>query len=322
MVLFALPFVTVLLLFPAVALALKWDQRVSWDWSIVFIPMWIVQVISLLLLLKLRSVMTTDHADEDEDEADRAENQKKKRKVKQVFSMGICIMVLLIAQEALVAAKLQGYLSAAWLLIIVPYLVLEFLLFATRFHITGGDSSAALIMMLLTPFVWGLLRLCTVALLAAKADEHIAWPWTLCLIPLMIGATVKLMWACKPVRQTGNLPENDGEDVETPPSNNATGVCLAIGAWLSMLVLGAGKLDGSSYSAFLVFLPFFLISTIVLCCCGCLACCGPLLLQSAMQQEQEEQETARRFGGGTNQDYRTMPAQAPQSASEPLVMGP
>merc|ERR1719487_183040 len=125
----ALPFLAALLLFPAVALSLKWDGRVSWNWNIVFIPMWFVQVISLLLVLKLRSSVpaTVDGAFEGQDDEDSADSELKKDKVRRVFTVSAGLLLLLIAQEALLASQLQGYTKTSWFLIAIPYVLLEML---------------------------------------------------------------------------------------------------------------------------------------------------------------------------------------------------
>lgn len=315
-VLCSLPFAAVLLLLPTIALSLKWDGEISWNWNIVFIPMWLVQIIALVLVLKLRSVMTQmpDASEEEEDAESRAETEEKKRKVKRVFSIGASLIVLLIIQEVMLAAKLQGYLQASWFIVYAPYLVFELVFLYAR--VSNAEVPPGSALLALVPAVsWGILRLCTAALLAAKADERLTCSWMLCLLPMMIGASVELVLSCRELPRT---PPTEAGEEEKPPGNGFAGACFAVTLWLSMLLLGAGKLDGSAISAFWVFTPLFLITATVLCCCGCLASFGPTVLQEVLEKEQEEREALqqqRTVGLGVNlrasasssQGYSTMP---------------
>lgn len=323
----ALPFVAFLVFFPAVAVSLKWDARVAWNWNVVFIPMWVAQVIALLLVLQLRSVLTQaeDVHAEGEDEADRTNAEMRKRKVKRFFSTGACLVVVLIIQEAVIAGKLEDHIQAVWFLVLVPYVLLEMLWLYMRVYPMLGNVSG-LIPTLVPVLWWGILRLITVFLLAAKADQEVRCSYMLCLLPLMIGGGLKVIWAfC----QRQPLPTTDEEEPSTGGSA-VCGACFTIAAWLSILMLAAGKMDGSTYSAFLVFLPFFLIAANVLCCCMCLACCGPIVLQSFLQESREDQQGAQEAGatGGSEiqrlqqnliadgrEDYSTMSQQSQPQGS-------
>jgi len=328
MVLCALPLIAVVLLFPAVALSLKWDRRIAMNWMIVFAPMWIVHLIVLVLLLKLRAVMSaTADTEACEDESEKAEAEEKKRKVKQVFSITACMVVLIMAQEAVMAAKLQGDTQASWFLVLIPYLTFELSMLYMRIRLLVGaivevtDETFCESLPLVAKAImfsgmlwWCLMRLSTITLIASKADGLIVCSWTVCLIPMMFGASCQLLWSC---RSKAMRRAVDGEEPgeEMPRGPGFVAACFGIAIWLSMLLLGAGKLDGQEHSAFLVFLPFFLLVALLLCCCTCLACCGPVVLDAFLKEEQTkaregpnaEAQTLNPNVASGSADYSTLP---------------
>jgi hypothetical protein len=326
MLLWALPFLAALLLFPPVAISLKWDGRVSWNWNLVFVPVWLAQIVLLLLVYFARRFAAGSVAGETEgeDHVDEAEKEEKKN-VKRFFTIVFCIVLSLIVQEALFAGKLQGYLQASWFVALIPYFVLELLYLTLRVHpmlqIPELRSRPLALAVLMVPILWWtLLRLCSAMLLAAKAEQDIACSWLLCLIPLMIGAGVKVLWAaCQP-----SPPQEESE--ATSRQGAFLTASFSIASWLTFLILAAQKMDGSTYSAFLVFLPVFLSSGALLCCCTCLACCGPMLFEAAVDLDHQEQ-AAQRAEQNTegqpfntvandtkNMGYSTMPAATSQEA--------
>jgi len=308
MVLMAQPLLAVLLLLPVIALSLRWDQRIAWNWNIVFVPMWIVQVSILIAIFKLRSVMSAtpddgfEHPGDEEQESEDVE--QKKRRIRRFFNIGACIMVLLIVQEAGIAVKLQGihgFEKASWFLVITPYLVFELFMTYLRVRWTLDAMPGASVAPLLVSLWWGMLRVCTAGLLAAKAEELLSCSYMICLLPLMMGAGFKLLWSCKGVKKEARA--DNSEEEEPPQGNGFIGVCLGIAVWLSTLCLAAAKLDGDSYSAFVVFIPWFLLVAQLLCCCSCLACCGPMMLKAVLKQEQEDSSGA---GLAANRESQTL----------------
>jgi len=334
MVLCALPFIAVLVLFPAVALALKWDHTISMNWAIVFIPMWVVHIVVLLLLVKLRSIMAAPDSPLEagqEEEEDRAEAEEKKAKIRKFFSIAACLMFIVIVQEALVVAKLQGILNVSWFVVMLPCVVFELVLIYMRVSLTVAAMSGSMVTVLALPIWWGILRLCTVVLSCAKADGHLSCSWMLCVTPMIVGAVVKLLLSCKQRTPTPpeHLPQHDDDEPEPPAGNDFPAACCAVTGWLSMLLLGAGKLDGSGYSGFYVFLPFFLVAISMLCCCTCLACCGPSMIQSALKHEQEQAAAAaagQATGGETQTLNPTGSPSVPYSTMPPepetIALGP
>lgn len=316
MVLFVLPIIAAILLFPAVALSLKWDNRIGLNWTLVFVPLWIIQIIVLILVLKLRAFMSTRiGAEAAEDESDRASAAERKRKVMQVVTASACMVVLLLIQEAAVAAKLQGDTQASWVLVLIPYMAIEVSLIYMQAPMLVESMAGPFVivaMMLTSAFWWRLLRLCTVALLAAKADDRIGCTWTLCLTPMIVGACCKLLWSCRAKDASRATGEAEEQEEDMSSGSGSVVACLSIAIWLSILLLAAGKLDGREYSAFLVFLPFFLLVAQLLCCCTCLACFGPVVLGAFLREEQQKAESGeaqslRKDDAAAGQNYSTLP---------------
>jgi len=293
--------------------------------------MWLVQVLALTIILMLRRAMSSSvdgmfEEGEDEEQEERAASDQRKQLVKMVFTIFACIVVLLIFQEMLLAVKLEGHIDS-WLLVLIPYLIFETLWLFVRVRVAVAGPPGSVGVLMLPFFAWGVTRFCTWILFVLKADGSIEGSWIVCLIPLMIAVVIRLIWAGRPVPPSAPATEED----EPPSSNGFTGICIAMGCWLSILVLAAKKLDGLQIPAFLVFLPYFLIAAIVLSCCTCLACCGPNIIRAALNSEFEEQglnTSMPTTANGTNsttppqsRDYSTM-APASSSAHHPETREP
>lgn len=319
-----LPLFAFLLLFPAVAFCLKWDGTVSWNWNVAFVPIWLAQLVVLLGILRLRSAFaaTAGLDGEDEGEAeDRMASEKKKRHMRQVFSALACFLLLMIVQEAFIAARLQGYMDTSWIVVIIPYFFLEvvFVLIQLRTDVAADWS-----LLLLYPVWWAVLRSCTVSLLAAKADGRLTCAWLFCLMPVMVGAGIKLLWSLCRSRPRKRTVFRDGrvqlleenEEEEAVNGSGFVGACIGVTFWLGTLILAAGKMDGWRVPSWLVFSPFYIAVSIVLCCCTCLACCGPTLVDAAMQNDIEQRESSQGRGSseaqnlnqGAGTDYSTIPS--------------
>merc|ERR1740117_2200232 len=94
-------------------------------------------------------------------------------------------------------------MKPSWFLVLIPYLIFELSIVYMRFRLMGGPMSApkrVMATMLASTVWWASLRVITVALIAAKADDRITCTWTLCLIPMMVGASCKLLWSCRSQR--------------------------------------------------------------------------------------------------------------------------
>jgi hypothetical protein len=313
MVLCALPIVAGCIFFPAIILSLKWEERISWNWAIPFIPMWATQLILIVLCLTLRSMANVpDTSAEEEDMEDRHNHEVKIQKMKRIFSLAACTLFLMMIQEGLLAARLQRSFSSSWFLVCIPYVVIELLFLHLAASYNGMVESRSGSGPMHSSVAWFLLRLLTAILAAAKADEIVSISWMLCLLPLSIGYGLRLAWSCRNHHtKTQSSPEED-------PGSGPVGPCFAIASWLSVMLLAAGKMDGSHYSAFWVFAPYFFLGSLMLCCCGCLACCGPAVLQAIWMQEQEEAQNlnqqeahgeAARLNRHTNGVYHTMQQQ-------------
>merc|ERR1712159_534926 len=111
----------------------------------------------------------------------------------------------------------------------------------------------------------------------------------------MVGCGINLIWNrcfCKPpkrdvFREGSAQLLGESEEAEPIGTNFNVGACIAVAFWLSTLILAAGKMDGWTVPASLVFTPFLIVVSIMLCCCTCLACCGPTLVDAAIQNESE-----------------------------------
>jgi|Transcript_10548 curved DNA-binding protein CbpA len=306
-VLCSLPVVSALVFFPAVVFSLRWDGKITWHWAVAFIPAWTFQLVFVLFLLWMRSLisMLADAVSEEfekDEEEDRAAKEESQRRLRSTLSLGICIIVMIMIQEAVFAMRLQGSISGSWFLIALPYFILEFFYISVRVYSTKLLISAeSPIMVFMFPvFLWLLVRLATVALLAAKADELLEITWLLALTPLFVAASVRMIWSCYlSAKESPRTVDADGEASEKKGAGNVVGTFCFLTFWVVIVMLAALKMDGRKYSAFYVFAPYFIFGTFALCCCACLACCGPLLMKAAMMVDQEESPNPQGTNGST-----------------------
>lgn len=321
---------------PVILLALRWDETVSWHWTISFIPLWIFHLIVFAFLALIRPPPAPTDQD-DLDPFSRAMYAERRREVRINILSGVVTNSLLVLQEVFLALRLQDTVDWPWLAVAVPAFLLELFLMIkcaclarkawTRQVLEAAAGEAArpprfLCCFFLQNIWWDILRLITVFLIAARADKVFEGTWYLCLIALFIGGATSILNACG--KKIAAAAQCRG-DVENDPAGfsqrygrtdegiGVCGACCFVGSWLFIACFGASKLDEEAYSAFIVFLPLF----VVVLCLTCFTSVFLLLLGGPPQRRQatqppqhkpEERPQGSAPDSGTPQRADTSPA--------------
>eukprot|EP00930_Biecheleria_cincta_P061233 TRINITY_DN46803_c0_g1_i1.p1 TRINITY_DN46803_c0_g1~~TRINITY_DN46803_c0_g1_i1.p1 ORF type:complete len:432 (+),score=85.41 TRINITY_DN46803_c0_g1_i1:48-1343(+) len=286
---------------PALLFSLKWDNYLGLSWFAAFIPLWVFQGLGWCCLITMLTIPPKD----DDDDEDRAVHEERKNKIRMARVVGSLYILLLFAQEIFLALQLQAIVTWPWFLVLSPWYLIEILWLRGCVHAAreaaGAEEEAArqssgLTSHLLKQAGWSLLRVVTISLLAARADLVFKGSWYLCLIPVFLGSFVEIGSTCgRSTSQRRGVDEEQPRDTNADEEENenrgSTGAaCCAVGFWLIMVCGAAAKLDGANYSAFLVFIPLFLL----VCCFTCIVSCFVVCLSPESVEEMERQSREQR----------------------------
>uniref|UniRef100_K3X1J6 J domain-containing protein n=1 Tax=Globisporangium ultimum (strain ATCC 200006 / CBS 805.95 / DAOM BR144) TaxID=431595 RepID=K3X1J6_GLOUD len=289
---------------------LRVDDKVSWDWAIVFLPMWILDAI-YFCCLGCASMFSDSNMDPEDKKQQKTGLFKLYRFLKQA---------LLLVLQIFIAMKLNHNVKWSVMEVFIPYFVYDGLSFVEA--IVGGivgykvltkESEGAgvsatdaikkqrklLVAVVLLNMFLIASRLVQAVLLALKIDGNLGdASWWLVFFPIWIyvlyflshpikryiHAKEKAKNQSKPKEPT--LPTHDAytresvheEDEDAGAKYPLMDVLCTIGfigVITSPYFILTARLDGGSFSAFYVLLPWFIIAGLVLCfiCCA-ISCIG------------------------------------------------
>eukprot|EP00927_Polykrikos_kofoidii_P062819 TRINITY_DN57612_c0_g1_i1.p1 TRINITY_DN57612_c0_g1~~TRINITY_DN57612_c0_g1_i1.p1 ORF type:complete len:436 (-),score=53.95 TRINITY_DN57612_c0_g1_i1:49-1356(-) len=277
---------------PEILVSLKWDGTISWHWCFVFLPLWIFQFAGLSAFFWFFDAQPPPGDEADWEEEARKMYIERKRTSKTRRLAAALVVALIALLELFVALRLQKTVQWSWFVVLLPWGVLESIVFATNISAARelwdviNEGIAEADRPSYASFLWGYLglgviRFLTIVLLAARADGLFVGSWFLCILPAMIYGTHSVTSACwsESRRRRSNTQDNasaessrqeqgeqQGEEEESNGTEwHAGGICCSFCFWLTMGCVAASKLDGSHHSAFLIFLPLF----IPVCCITC-----------------------------------------------------
>lgn len=300
------------LLSPALLFSLKWDHLLGLSWFVAFIPLWVFQGICWCCLISLLSVPPFDETEDADDEA-RTMHQDRRNKARIARVVGSVYVSLLFTLEIFLALQLQGIVTWSWFLVLSPWYLLEILwlrgcVHAAREAAEAEEEAAShgvarqpsgFSSHLFKQAGWGCLRVVTISLLAARADAILTGSWYFCLIPVFFGSLVDVGSTCarsSSRRGDEEQPSDPNADEEGDGAGSTSGACCFVSFWLIMVCGAAAKLDGANYSAFLVFIPLFLL----VCCFTCIVSCFVICLNPESVQQMAEREREREEAGNLN----------------------
>ncbi|KAI8063288.1 hypothetical protein BC940DRAFT_111472 [Gongronella butleri] len=304
--------ILILLILFFVFLALKIDDRVSWAWATVWVPLWIVNVFFLYALGRFVLSSSIDGDDEHGDDHERQhhhagddeamdQGDSKKKKTKQyrrllTRSLYVVYFTLALLFQIFIVLALDGKVTWSAVTVFIPYFLLEglnFLLLCLEFGLSwlivrqqlqhadadqAKPNAALLVATLAFHMFWFfVLRVTFFVLVAVRIDNLITCSWGIVFIPvylIFVKYAIQLFLA---YRLYSRLPQPEVAHQGKMTVWLGVAALLIVSALAYALVgLVARRLDGIWPIAMpTVFIPLFLTLALVLCCCGC---CLPCLM--------------------------------------------
>lgn len=312
-----------LLLFP-ILLSIRWDHPNSMTFAHVFIPIWLVLGLALtgfLFCVQTPTFPDVDEEDEDMKKEMEKQNQQTLNEHWRLRWGGVAILVVLTLLLLLLVLRLDRRTDWSYFLVIWPWILLELgqlgykLWVAESVFLLTGHNPEALrgqkwltkdwILFLITFAAPHLFYIAFACLLALKKDGT-SMSWWEVFIPLWVDwvvGTVMVLLSCGKVKSPEELSRLSAEARarEETPGIIAFKVVLRC-MWLGFLLLLCFKLSRpSSFPAWIIFLPLFIVSGCFCCLLSCILCCmSPQLAKDL--EEADDEETA--MGGAAM--YGTM----------------
>ncbi|KAK3841182.1 MAG: transmembrane fragile-X-F protein-domain-containing protein [Linnemannia gamsii] len=317
----ALSFVITLITIFFALLSLRVDGKVGWNYAIVFIPLWIMDVFlffgTLSRLVELSSAEEedehhdhdghdgddgTEHGEGSSTGADREERQRQKKSTKkrnQFLSalVGLLNLILFTAFQVLIVKKANDPSSVSGSTVFAPYFVLEgffFLLAITQVAVGLREAAVAdaplstKLGLVFEGLWWKVMRLVLAFLIMLRIDNTITCSWQIVFIPLYLVAIKYLFQHIRGYRTFSRMQNAEMRQQGQAMMTASACTFAVLGSLVYSLVgLLAAKLDGHAYSASRVLIPVFMVLSILLCCSGC--CLPCMLLASGVGVEGDEQ---------------------------------
>ncbi|KAF9141696.1 hypothetical protein BGX30_004285 [Mortierella sp. GBA39] len=293
-------------------LTVRVDGKVNWNYSVVFIPLWILDATLAFMVISqlLRPVESDDDDDEDhednEDGASRggSQDERKAQKLKEKKSakvrgglFSLFIVALLTAFQVLIVKRANDTSSISGPAVFAPYFVLEAIMLlssllytfvalkvAGQAEVTGKGK----LTIVFSSLWWNVIRIVQAVLIMLRIDDNITCSWGIVFIPLyLVGIKylLQIVIGYRTFSQMQNLEmKQQGQSLMV-----AGGVVFVIVGSLSYALIGllAARLDGHAYAVSRVLIPVFVVLSILLCCSGC---CLPCLLLASTAGEDDDME--------------------------------
>ncbi|KAI9499372.1 hypothetical protein BDB00DRAFT_796553 [Zychaea mexicana] len=297
-------------------LTVRIDEIVSWSWAVVWIPLWIIDAVVGLLVIRyfIHSLSKDDsdnghNHDDDDDDEEMDETKRAKRKAAR-RRLGIARQLVLVVYwilfllfQIFIVLRLDNRVAWSAAVIFVPYFILEgihFVLKCIEFVVTAtaGVRMAAsehktriLLTLFFQTFWFFAVRLVQFVLIATRIDNTITCSWGVVFIPLYLVAVkyaLQLGWSYVVFSRLSAQPELQHQGKVTVMLGVVALVVVGVLAY-ALIGLLARRLDGSFVKMSNVFVPIFIALSFLFCCAGCCLPCM-LMVSSVADMEDIEQE--------------------------------
>jgi hypothetical protein len=281
--------VLVVFLFP-LFLALQLGIPLYWNWAIIAVPIWIIDTVIAVIILSLiwkgkrKDSMTTHR----EDISSSSQQQEVMSSLSWLEKSTMCVWFgSLVFFEILVVLRLNHQIGWSWIIIFIPYWVMEMILFCrnTRLAIDYMKlfSSMPLTLRLLLIYLeyqWWLYRVLFTIFLALQVQGVIYWNWALILLPLYAGVTIYVL--VKPIAVKWKLPflpsDEDRQQEIVLCISKAVLEGIVIVLFLAFVGMLVTRLNGTVYyQVATILIPIFILLGLIFCCC---CCCIPSFVWS------------------------------------------
>jgi len=294
-------------------LSMKVDGKLQWSFGVVFIPIWIVDLVvfGVLVAQTKKEPTEDDENDEEEfvDDPESREQAREKRKQQQRRLhrvrnfLAIAYILLVFTFQILIVLRADGVIDWPAAYVFIPYFIIEIIhmfpniieyiviLRTSRVYDNNGNPSLKLkIKMFFEIFWWLLIRVALAILIVLKIDNVITVPWGIVFLPLyLIGLRYALwiLWQWLALRKAEPLQSRLKIDVIV------SAIAFGVVGTLSYTVIGllASRLDGNiGIKLSSILIPVFIVLSLFFCCT---CCCLPLIfLHGVIGEDLEGAETS------------------------------
>jgi len=327
-----------LLLFP-ILVSVRWDHPKTMSFAVVFCPVWLC--LGFLLCVCLCCIPTPTFPDpEEEDEHLRAEIEEEQQKqISDIWKLrwgSIAIISVLSTLLLLLVLRLDRELKCSYFLVIWPWILLELGLFGYKWFMAenvflmthkpewnnnkGGKAQTPegvrqqkwqtkdwnlFVASFTFPHLFYIVFAC---ILALKLDHTYEMSWWEVFTPLWaewVFSTVLIFAGCGKIKSQEELA---GMTMEERAHEETCGtiMCKVIlrCMWLGCIVLLCLKLSHpSSFPAWVMFLPVFVLAGCFCCCLSCFLCC---MNSESMVDEDDEEAAGWHADAGNAPTYGTV----------------
>ena len=291
--------VVVVLLFP-IFLALQLDVPLHWNWALVAIPIWIIDVfVALVIISILRGTSKTTTSHEEDREGDSFHRESPILGMS-IWEKGATIVWFLsiLVFEIFLVLRLNHQLMWNWAFIFIPYWIMEFIVGCRTTRAVHKSlymfASAPLDMRLLlihSKYQWSLYRVLFSILLVLRIENVIVWNWALIWLPVYAGLVVYLV--TKPIllrRKLPFLPTDEDRQQESVMFVAKIILMLVLAtlfaASMGMLIVRLN--ETIHYRVATILIPVFIFMGLLFCTCCCLVPCFVFGVQKAQEEELQQ----------------------------------
>ncbi|KAI9101286.1 hypothetical protein DFS34DRAFT_613831 [Phlyctochytrium arcticum] len=304
------------IMFPAFISA-RADGKTTWKWSVVFIPMFIIDSFIICALWSIRGAGSSkDDAEEDEggfsedrNEAHERRQRQKRRKQMQRSTHSFIrfgLFALFLTWQIFIVLRLDETITWNWFVVFIPWFVIEFVnvvsMLQAYFAVLKVGNLTMVpedpeenpepvgrpftlmekIVLFLDEFATWVLRIAQVILLCYKFNGSTTASWALIFLPTWLWAVSHIVLIILQHFTIRKMARMAGKAVDARALLLSKLIAVLITSFF--LYLGVGllvkRLDGTSGSpsTAVILIPVFIIFSLLFCC---VCCCGPCLVVSA-----------------------------------------
>ncbi|CAG8510830.1 1167_t:CDS:2 [Scutellospora calospora] len=284
-------------------LSIRVDGSVSWSYGVVFIPIWIEDIILFFVLIAYANARKdpSEEGDIDDEYEDlysqdpgvreqareaRRKQQKTLSRTRNFLHNAYLIMILLF--QVFIVLRADKLISWRAVIIFVPYFIVEAINLFPNFveyrdllrsarvlDVNGNPSIYLKIKCFFDTFWWFAIRVALSILIVLRIDEVIIWSWGIVFIPLYLIAVrygLRLLWQWWSLRRAEPLQNKGKVDVIV----GAVTFFVVGSLFYTVVGLLASRLDGNTgIKLSSILIPVFITMSLILCCTGC---CLPCIL--------------------------------------------
>jgi len=252
----------------------KVDGVIFWNWASVFAPLFVVDI--LILILIIAQACTPEPTEVDEETGEKKPKQKKN--YLNDFSSVIQFLLFVIWHILIVVKLDKGGLS--WTYVWIPIFILEGIILieliieSVKIGKDDALNTTFKALSIVKTFQYWPFRLLLSIFIVIRADRVVLWDWAIVGIPLYVGVLFYFIldFVFNSIRLRYASPE---ERAQLQSSNFPKYVFYAIilillFAFVGMLIV---FLNTGLRTLIIVLVPIFLVLSLLLCCCCCLLPC-------------------------------------------------